>query len=140
MGLHRILKIVGMLLSVVGAIFLAMIITKGDEVVKATGAGVDGFIYVAYFIFALVLFFVIVFGLKGLFSGNIKNTLIVIGVFIAIVLISYILADGTPMELNEGGMLSENGSKWVGAGLYTFYILAFIAIGAMILSGFKKVK
>lgn len=140
MGLHRILKIVGMLLSVVGAIFLAMIITKGDEVVKATGAGVDGFIYVAYFIFALVLFFVIVFGLKGLFSGNIKNTLIVIGVFIAIVLISYILADGTPMELNEGGMLSESGSKWVGAGLYTFYILAFIAIGAMILSGFKKVK
>ncbi|MCH7783998.1 MAG: hypothetical protein IIB06_01085 [Bacteroidetes bacterium] len=140
MGLHRILKIVGMLLSVVGAIFLAMIITKGDEVVKATGAGVDGFIYVAYFIFALVLFFVIVFGLKGLFSGNIKNTLIVIGVFITIVLISYILADGTPMELNEGGMLSENGSKWVGAGLYTFYILAFIAIGAMILSGFKKVK
>lgn len=140
MGLHRILKIVGMLLSVVGAIFLAIIISKGDEVVKATGAGVDGFIYVAYFIFALVLFFVIVFGLKGLFSGNIKNTLIVIGVFIAIVLISYILADGTPMELNEGGMLSENGSKWVGAGLYTFYILAFIAIGAMILSGFKKVK
>lgn len=140
MGLHRILKIVGMLLSVVGAIFLAMIITKGDEVVKATGAGVDGFIYVAYFIFALVLFFVIVFGLKGLFSGNIKNTLIVIGAFIAIVLISYILADGTPMELNEGGMLSESGSKWVGAGLYTFYILAFIAIGAMILSGFKKVK
>ena len=140
MGLHRILKIVGMLLSVVGAIFLAMIITKGDEVVKATGAGVDGFIYVAYFIFALVLFFVIVFGLKGLFSGNIKNTLIVIGVFIAIVLISYILADGTPMELNEGGMLSDNGSKWVGAGLYTFYILALIAIVAMILSGFKKVK
>lgn len=140
MGLHRILKIVGILLSVVGAIFLTMIITKGDEVVKATGAGIDGFIYVAYFIFALVLFFVIIFGLKGLFSGNIKNTLIVIGVFIAIVLISYILADGTPMELNEGGMLSENGSKWVGAGLYTFYILAFIAIGAMILSGFKKVK
>ena len=140
MGLHKILKIVGMLLSVVGAIFLAMIITKGDEVVKATGAGIDGFIYVAYLIFALVLFFVIIFGLKGLFSGNIKNTLIVIGVFIAIVLISYILADGTPVELNEGGMLSESGSKWVGAGLYTFYILAFIAIGAMILSGFKKVK
>ena len=140
MGLHKILKIVGLILSIIGAIFLAMIVSKGDEVVKATGAGVDGFIYVAYIIFALVLVFVIVFGLKGLASGNIKNTLIILGAFGVIVIISYVLADGTPMELSEGGMLSESGSKWVGAGLYTFYILAFLAIGAMILSGFKKVK
>jgi hypothetical protein len=43
------------------------------------------------------------------------------------------------MQLKEG-ILSESGSKWVGTGLYSFYILAIIAIGTMIFSGFKKAK
>ncbi len=140
MGLHKILKIVGLILSLAGVIFLAMIISKGDDVVKATGEGVDGFLYIAYIIFALVLLFVIVFGLKGLFSGNIKSTLIILGVFAVIVIISYVLADATPQKLSEGGMMTDSGSKWVGTGLYTFYILAILAIGSMIFSGFKKVR
>ncbi|MFT6687978.1 MAG: hypothetical protein ACJAX7_000987, partial [Saprospiraceae bacterium] len=61
MGLHKILKIVALILSVAGIIFLAMIVAKGDEVVQATGEGVDGYLFVAYITFAIVLFFVIVF-------------------------------------------------------------------------------
>ncbi len=140
MGLHKIIKIIGLIISLVGASFLGMMIMKGDDVIKETGSGIDGFIYSAYFIFALVLIAVIVFGLKGLLSGNIKNTLIILGAFVLIIGISYGLADGTPMQLNEGGMLSESGSKWVGAGLYTFYILGILAIGSMVMSGFKRAK
>jgi hypothetical protein len=51
-----------------------------------------------------------------------------------------VLADNTPMPLpDDGGMLSESGSKWVGTGLYTFYILAVVAILLMVFSGFKKI-
>ncbi len=139
MALHKILKIVALLLSVAGIIFLAMIISKGDKEVAATGAGVDGFLYVAYIIFAITILFVLFFVLKGLAAGNIKNTLISIGAFLLIVVISYVLADGNPMEMQEGEMLSASGSKWVGTGLYAFYIMAVLAVGAMVFSGIKKV-
>ena len=140
MGLHKIIKIVGLILSVVGAAILGIIIMKGDDVIKETGSGVDGFLYTAYIIFVLVLISVVVFGFKGLMSGIIKNTLITIGSFILIVALSYGLADSNQLTLANGELLSEANSKWIGAGLYTFYILAIVAIGSMIVSGFKKAK
>ncbi len=140
MGLHKILKIVGLVLSLIGVYFLAMIIMKGDDAIIESGTGIDGFIYTAYAIFALVIIAVVIFGLKGLFSGNIKNTLITLGAFVVVIAISYAMADDTPMMLKDGDMLSESGSKWVGAGLYTFYLLGIIAIGSMIMSGFKRAK
>jgi hypothetical protein len=140
MGLHKILKLVALLLSVAGIIFLAMIVSKGDDAVRATGAGVDGFIYVAYIMFAMVLLFVLVFVLKGIFAGNIKKTLMTVGAFLLIVIISYVLADGVETTMRDGEILSASGSKWVSTGLIAFYILAFLAIGTMIFSGFKKAK
>jgi len=139
MALHKILKIVALLLSVAGIIFLAMIISKGDTAVAATGAGVDGFLYVAYITFAITLLFVLFFVLKGIFSGNIKSTLLSIGAFLLIVAIAYVLADSSPMEMQEGEILSASGSKWVGTGLYAFYIMAVLAVGAMVFGGIKKV-
>ncbi|QAA82510.1 hypothetical protein EI546_12625 [Aequorivita sp. H23M31] len=138
MALHKILKIVAMLLSVAGIIFLAMIIAKGDEEVAATGYGLNGFLYVAYITFAITVLFVLYFVIKGIFSGNIKNTLISVGAFLLIVLISYLLADGTPMQTRDIS-LSASGSKWVDTGLYVFYIMAVLAIASMIFSGFKKI-
>ena len=138
MSLHKILKIVALLLSVAGIIFLAMIIAKGDTEVAATGYGLDGFLYIAYITFAITLVFVLFFVIKGIFSGNIKNTLISVGAFLLIVIISYVMADGTPMQIREES-LSASGSKWVDTGLYVFYIMAVLAIGAMILSGIKKI-
>jgi len=140
MGLHKIIKIIGMILSFIGVVILGIMIMKGDDVIKETAWGIDGFIYTGYIIFALVIVAVVIFGIKGLMSGNIKNTLTILGSFLVIVAISYVLADGTQMKLSNGNMLSESGSKWIGAGLYTFYILAFVAIGSMIVSGFKKAK
>jgi Na+/proline symporter len=139
MGLHKILKIVALLLSVAGIIFLGIVLAAGDDVVKETGKGVDGFLYVAYITLALVLLFVLVFVLKGILAGDIKKTLMSVGAFILIVVISYVLAEGVETPMRDGDMLSASGSKWVGAGLYTFYILAILAIGAMIFSGIKKV-
>ena len=138
MGLHKILRIVALVFSIVGIVFLAMIVSKGDDVVRETGEGLDGLLYVAYILFAIVLFFVIIFVLKGLMGGNIKKTLIVLGAFLAVVVISYVMADGVETEMRDGEILSASGSKWVSTGLYVFYFLGVIAIGSMALSGVKK--
>ena len=145
MGLLKIIKIVALLLSVVGVILYMMIFIKGDQAIKDAlfngeeVAVLDWALYVAYIIFAMVLAFVLFSGLKGFFSGDVKKTILPVVVLLVIIAISYVLADGTEMPMKEG-ILSETGSKWVGTGLYSFYILAILALAAMIISGFKKVK
>ena len=146
MGLHKILKIVAGVLGIAGIIFLVMIITKGDEAIKAAAASgdtssVDPMAYIAYITLFIVLFFVIVFVLKNLFSNTatLKNTLINVGAFLLLFLIAYfVFADGVETPMRDGKMLSEGGSKMVGAGLYLFYILIILAAGLMLLSGVKK--
>ena len=139
MGLHKILRIVALILSIAGIVSLAMIVSKGDDVVKQTGEGLDGYLYIAYITLAIVLFFVIIFVLKGLMAGNIKKTFIVIGAFLAVVIISYLVADGVETEMRDGKILSANGSKWVSTGLNVFYILGVLAIGSMVISSVKKI-
>lgn len=140
MGLHKILKIVALILGVAGMIFWVLLVAKGDEAVKATGEGIDSLIYIAYITLAIVLFFVVIFVLKGVFAGNLKKTLLTIGAFLAIVIVSYLISSGSVegLPLIEGKPISESGSKWVSTGLNTFYILAIAAVGAMVLSGVKK--
>jgi len=140
MGLHKILKIVALILGVAGLIFWVLLVAKGDEVVKSTGEGVDPLIYIAYITLAIVLLFVVIFVLKGILTGNLKKTLLSIGAFLAIVIVSYMMSSGSVegLPLIDGEPISESGSKWVSTGLNTFYILAIGAIGAMVLSGLKK--
>jgi hypothetical protein len=71
-------------------------------------------------------------------AGDIKRTLITIGSFLAVVLISYVMADGLETEMRDGDILSASGSRWVSTGLYMFYILGVLAIGAMFSGGLKK--
>ena len=130
MGLHKILKIVALVLAVVGIVALAM------ELMGSNGLNLQ--LYVAYIILALTLFIVLVYVLKETFSGNLKKTLMSLGAFVLIVIIGYVMAEGVETEMRDGEMLSASGSKWVGTGLNTFYILAILAIGSMIYSGIKK--
>ena len=139
MGLHKILKIVALILSIAGVVSLAMIVSNGDDVVKATGEGLDGFLYIAYIMFALVLFFVIIFVLKGLMRGDIKKTLITVGAFLAIVVISYVMAEGVETIMKDGKTLSATGSRWISTGINTFVLLGILAIGSMVFSGLKKI-
>ncbi|HZW77773.1 MAG TPA: hypothetical protein VFF21_05650 [Flavobacteriaceae bacterium] len=140
MSIYKIFKIIALILGVIGCIFLGIVITKGDAAVTATGEGVDGFLYTSYVTMFIILAAVVVFFIVDLISGKFKkNFFIGFGAFIAVIVISYILADGTPMQLREGDSLSGSGVKWVETGLYTFYILAVVAIVSMILSGIRKV-
>jgi hypothetical protein len=142
--LHKILKIVAIVLSLGGVIFLARIIAAGDEAIE-TGekAGlVDPIAFVAYIILGLVLAFVVVFVIKNLFTNTagLKNTLIGVGAFAAVIIISYVMAGGDELKYRlEDGFATDSQSQMVGAGLTAFYILIVVAALAMIFSGVKKV-
>ena len=136
MGLHKILSIVALILAVIGIIFGLMIMSGSHGMI-------DNMMYVAYAIFAITIALVLFYVIIGLFSGDIKKTLISLGVFLGIVIVSYIMASGTDLDLqpfiDKGQNITESTSKYVGAGLYTFYALAIFAIAATAISGIKKI-
>src|SRR5690606_20286068 len=139
MDLHKIFKIIAFALSIIGTIFGLMIMAS-DE---ATAKDMSGYILiVTYIVLALILVLILIFIIKGLFAGNIKKTLMTVGAFLAIILVSYILSSGTDLDLtpfNSKGLgITEAISKNVGAGLIALYILMFLAVLSLIFSGFKK--
>jgi len=142
MTLHKVLKYLALVIGVIGLILLGRIIATGDDAIKASadlqGSHLDPFMWIAYLVLAVIVVLVAIFVIVGLFRGNIKNTIIAVGSFAVIIILAYVLSDGEATQLKDGTMLSASGDHWVGAGLITFYILAGIAIAAMVFSGIKK--
>ena len=99
--------------------------------------------YIAYVILALVLAFVVFFVIKNLFTDTrgLKNTIIGVGAFAAVLLISYLVSGGDLKKyaLQEGGFATDSTSQLVGAGLTAFYLLLAVAAGAMIIAAAKKI-
>ncbi len=142
MTLHKILKYLALVIGVIGLILWGRVLMAGDEAIESSAdvqaSVVTPFLYVAYFIFALIVLLVLVYVIKGLFAGNIKKTLISVGAFILIVVVAYVVSGGTEMTMTDGEVISANTVHWVSAGLITFYILAITAILLMVISGVKK--
>ena len=70
---------------------------------------------------------------------NSKSMLVGVSSFSLLALIAYfIFASGNEMILKDGSLLTVSQSKLVGAGLYLFYFLSFIAAGTMLFFGIKK--
>ena len=142
MTLHKILKYLALVIGVVGLILWGRVLMAGDEAIETSAdlqAGVvTPFLILAYIVFALIVLLVLFFVIKGLFSGNVKNTLIGIGAFALVVAIAYLMSSGSEVVMTDGEVLSASASHWVGAGLVTFYILAALAILLMVFSGVRK--
>ncbi len=147
MGLYKILKILAIVLSVAGIAFFAMIWSAGDKSIVETLANgdnvptIDWLLYVAYIMLAVVVFFVLVFSIQGIFAGNIKKTLATVVAFLAVVVIAYVMSTGSDAQslpTVDGKFISESASHWVGTGLRTFYILIILAIASMVWSSVRK--
>ncbi len=147
MGLYKILKIIAIVLSVAGIAFFAMIWSAGDKSIVETLAGgenvatIDWLLYVAYIMLAIVVVFVLVFSIQGIFAGNIKKTLITVAAFLGVVVIAYVMSTGTDagnLPTVDGKHITESASHWVGTGLKAFYILIVLAIASMIWSSVRK--
>ncbi len=146
--MYKILKIVVAVISVLGIVSLVRIISTGDDAIDAAAlagdtAIVDPMAWAAYIMLGLILAFVIFFVLKNLFThtSELKNTLIGVGAFAAVLIIAYLVSGGDTMvyELQEDNAFATAGqSQMVGAGLTAFYLLLAIAAISMIFSGVKK--
>jgi len=145
--LHKILKIVAAVISLVGIISLVRIISAGDDAIDAAAlagdtAIVDPMAWAAYIMLGLVLAFVIFFVVKNLFTHTegLKNTLIGVGAFAAVLIIAYLVSGGDTMQYKlQDGVATDGQSTMVGAGLVAFYLLLAVAAGAMTFSGVKKI-
>lgn len=134
--MHKLVKIAAIILSVLSVIFLGLLMANSDA---EDNSWVSPLIYISYFILAACIAVVLIFVLKNLFSNkdNLKRTLISVGLFLGVVLISYILADSSEVTAN-GEVFSSSTSKWVSTGLNVFYILGLAAIVSMVWTGFNK--
>ena len=143
--MHKIFKIIALVLSLAGIVSLIRIISAGDTAMKdaaATGdtALVEPMAWIAYLTLGLVLAFVVIFLVKNMVtnSSGLKSTLIGLGGFLLVVIISYVMANGIETPMRDGKVLSASGSKLVSTGLNMFYILAILAILSMTFGGVKK--
>ncbi len=147
--MHKIVKIIAAIFGVLGVAFLFLILLKGDETIKdqyfADGitSAIDPMYLLGVIIFFLATLITLIFVLKGVASGNIKKTLISLGLFVGVILLSYIIADSSQVISSNNTVIATEGSsisKWVSTGIYTTIILIVIAIGTMVWGTFSKVK
>ncbi len=139
MNLHKLTKIAAIIIAVIGLFFLGALMASGAE--PAKNSWITPLILLSYIVLALCVFIVLVYVLKNLFSSkeSLKKTLIAVGLFLAVMVISYIVADGS--DVKAGGVVySGSTTKLVSAGLMAFYILGAVAIATMIWSTLSKFK
>lgn len=139
--MNSFLKIFKIVVGVLGAILFFRILSTGDEALELDeslqASVVSPLMYLAYVILFICVVAVLGFVIKGLFSGNVKNTLIGLGSFVVILVVSFMVSDGQETPLRDGEVLSAYGSRWVSAGLTMFYVLVALAIAAIVASNVK---
>lgn len=145
MALHKIFKIMAIIVALAAVVFFVLTISTGDDAIEinedsAQGTTIVPMMYVAYIALALTVLLVVAFSLVNIFrSGEtIKRTLVPVGIMLVIVLIAYYgLADTSqPPGLQEPA--TDSGALLVGAGLYTFYIVGALAVMTVIWSFITK--
>lgn len=147
MTLQKISKIIVAILGVAGIIALVTIISTGDEAIKDLAAQgdtspIDPIYAIGLITLVAIVVLVVFFVLKSLFTNtkSLKSTLIGVGAFAAVIIISYVAAGGDPIQYKlQDGIATDGQSHMVGTGLIAFYILLAVAAISMIFSGVKKV-
>ena len=138
MNLQKITNISVVLLAVLALIVLAVIISQGDEYIEMSAmqgnfGAVSVMINLALFVFLVTVLMTLVFSMKNLFSekSKLKKAGISIGSFLFVFIVAFVLSSGVETPMQDGKMLSALQSKFVEAGIRTFYLLTLIAGGIM---------
>ena len=140
MNLHKVTKIAAIVISVLSLVFLGGLMASDDA---ANSSWITPLIYLSYVILIACIALVLIYVFKNLFSKkeDLKKTFIIIGLFIGVFLISYILSDGSEVRsVSNEVIATESTSKWVGTGILLTMILAIVAILSVFWSGFNKSK
>ena len=140
MNLHKVTKIAAVIVAILSVLFLGGLMATSDS---EDNSWINPLIYLAYVILAACVAVVLLFVLKNLFSKkeNLKKSLIMICAFVGLLVISYVIADGTEIKSVTNEIIStESTSKWVGTGILLTAILSAIAIGSVVWGMFRNIK
>jgi NADH:ubiquinone oxidoreductase subunit 6 (subunit J) len=146
MNLQNIIKIVSGLLGVLGSVLLIRIMSLGDDQIKMDASmgdysSISPLINLALFILAIAVVVTLIFSIITLASDSkkLKKSLIASGLFLMVIAISYGVSEGVETPMKDDKILSASGSRLVGTGIVSFYILTVIAFGSMMFSSIKRI-
>lgn len=127
--MYKISKISVYILGIIGAILWIALagFADGNDI---NNAPMQWMFIISYILLAIAILMATISGAKNIMSSPkaLKKTLLYTGVFVVIVLVSYLLAMGE----------SNTTEHWVSTGLIAFYILTAIATGLLIFTGVKN--
>ena len=146
MNLQNIIKIVSGLLGVLGALLLIRIMSLGDDQIKMDASmgdysSISPLINLALFILSIAVVVTVVFSIITLASDpkKLKKSVIASVLFLLVIAISFSVSEGVETPMKDDKILSAAGSRLVGTGIVSFYILTVIAFGSMMFSSIKKI-
>ncbi len=118
--------------------FVQILINSGEgEMNDALKGAINGLFYVTYVVLAVTVLMAVFVWFAELFTHKKKLVEFIIsaGLFLMVVLVAkYALASNEPVVYNQNLQIDATTSNWVDTGLFTFYILAAIAILSILLS------
>ena len=143
--MHKIIKIVLIVLGLLGTVLWFMLPGEEVPVTEASQNSAMNLMFVmTYILLAIAIIASLLFTLAKLFSSpqSLKKTLITVGGFVVIVVIAYVFASGTDVDmagLAKNGIHTTEGTvKTIGAGLNVFWIMTAIAVILLVVPGVKK--
>ena len=144
--MHKFLKIALIALGVIGTILwfqLPDAEMPASEAVESTSMSL--MFMITYLLLAVAIFSTLYFAVKRILSSKavLMSTLKSLGGLLGVVLLSYILASGSDVSIEEMANLgietTESTIKNIGMGLNVFFILMLIAVVLMVGPGIKRV-
>ena len=133
------------LLALLALIVLGVIIGQGDEYIEMSAmqgnfGAVSVMINLALFVLLVTVLMTLVFSMKNLFSekSKLKKAGMSIGSFLFVFILAFVLSSGVETPMQDGKMLSALQSRFVEAGIRTFYLLTLIAGGIMVYFSVSK--
>ncbi|GGD19013.1 hypothetical protein [Flavobacterium orientale] len=137
MNFKKLTRLAAIVISLLAVVFWATIAFSSE----IDGGMITPMIYVAFLVLIIAIVLALGYTFKNLASkkGDLKKTFISVGAFLGIFLVSFLLADSTPVKV-ESGEVSSTTSRLVSTGLNAFYILALVAIGLMFFTGYNRLK
>jgi hypothetical protein len=143
--MYKIVKIALVVLGLIGVVLWVMLPDGKMPAAEAAQSGAMGAMFMlTYALMAVAVLFSLVFSLRSQFSNpaSLKKSMFILGGFLLVLAIAYVLATGSDVNLDEmsrrGINTTEGTVKNIGTGLNVFFILTIIAVGAMLWGGLKK--
>lgn len=145
----KILTIVALLISLIGAFFYIRVLTSGDEAIETSADLQNSIISPFVWLTIIVLAAAVVVSLGSSISSlvkkpeQLKKTLLSIGVLAVILAISYFIHDASEVldasgKVLKGGAADETSNVWSSTGIWFSIILGAIGLGMFLIDMVKS--